>query len=411
MLFWLRKAREVIASMRQSVSSGRRWRTALILLAGIAAIAGSGGCRSKAGPAVFAPDVTVARPRVQNVTDYLTFTGNTAASDSVRLVARVEGYLDKIHFTDGARVKKGDRLFTIQQEPYRAQLEQAEAQLAAQKAALWHAKTELVRYSHLFTEDAATQTQVDHWQYERDSSAAGVRSAEAQVRISKLNLSYTDIRAPFDGQMGRHLVDTGNLVGAMGQLTPLAEIDKLSPLYIYFTIDERDLLRVAASRKDQPHRRLYKQSVPVYIGVMNEEGYPREGRLDFASLSVSPTTGTLQLRATLENRDMGLLPGLFVRIRVPEALRHNALLVPGDAVGFDQLGQYVLVVNAKNVVERRTVKTGVQVGDDLVIDQGLKAGDWVITEGRLQAIPGGEVTPHRTTLPPPSASKDAGAEG
>jgi RND family efflux transporter MFP subunit len=410
MLFWLRKAREVTAPMRHPDSRAGIWRTAVIVLTGITAIAGLGGCRSKTGPAVPAPDVTVAQPKVQNVTDYLTFTGNTAASDSVRLVARVEGYLEKIHFTDGTRVRKGTSLFTIQQEPYRAQLEQAEAQLAAQKAALWHAKTELVRYSHLFTEDAATQTQVDHWQYEKESSAAGVRSAEAQVRIAKLNLSYTDVRAPFDGRMGRHLVDIGNLVGAMGQQTPLAEIDQLDPLYIYFTIDERDLLRVAAVRKGQTHRTLPEQSVPVYIGVMNEEGYPREGKLDFVSLSVAPTTGTLQLRATLPNHDLNLLPGLFVRIRVPEASRRNALLIPGDAVGFDQLGQYVLVVNDKNVVERRIVKTGAQVGDDLVIEEGLKPGDWVITEGLLQAIPGGEVTPHRTTLPPRSVSRTAGVE-
>src|SRR5262249_12970622 len=155
---------------------------------------------------------------------YLQFTGNTAATDSVTLVARVEGYLEQISFTDGARVHKGDLLFTIQQDQYKAQLQQAQAQVAAQEAALWHAKTELGRYTELVKQDSAPQTQVDRWQYERDSAAAALLSARAQVELAQLNLSYTRITAPFDGRMGRHLVDPGNLVGAMGQQTNLAQI-------------------------------------------------------------------------------------------------------------------------------------------------------------------------------------------
>jgi RND family efflux transporter MFP subunit len=370
-------------------------------LSALVAVLAAAGCRGGAEQAPAPPDVTIAQPRRQNVTDYLTFTGNTVASDAVQLVARVEGYLEKVHFTDGAPVKKGALLFTIQREPYRAQLAQAQAQLAAKQAALSHALIEFDRFSHLLTEDAATETQVDMWRYQRDSSAAEVRSAKAQVRIANLNLSYTEVRAPFTGRMGRHLVDPGNLVGAMGEKTPLAEIDRIDPLYVYFTIDERDLLRISERRRGKGAEPIYAKSLPVQVGVMNQNGFPRHGNLDFASLSVAPTTGTLQLRATLPNRDLDMLPGLFVRIRVPEAERRNAMLVPGDAVGFDQSGEYVLVVNDKNVVERRRVKTGAQVGDDLVVTDGLRATDWVITEGRLQAIPGGRVTPHRATLPPP----------
>src|SRR5215467_5025011 len=207
-------------------------------------------CRDNASSsATVAPKVTVAHPIAQTVTDYLTFTGNTAATDSVTLVARVEGFLEKVNFTDGARVKRGDLLFTIQQDQYKAQLQQAEAQVASQKADLWHAETELARYTALVKEDAATQTEVDHWRYQKEAAQAGILSAQAQVELAKLNLSYTTVKAPFDGRMGRHLVNPGNVVGAMGQQTPLAQIDQVDPIYVYFTINERDLLRVIERAK------------------------------------------------------------------------------------------------------------------------------------------------------------------
>lgn len=392
-------------------SSRPRGTALAAMVLGVAAICVGDGCRSRQTVAAPQPEVTVARPGVQNVTDYITFTGNTAATDSVNLVARVEGYLEKLHFTDGARVNKGDVLFTIQQEPYQAQLVQAQAQLAAQRASLWHAQTEFKRYSGLLKEDAATQTEVDHWRYERETAEAGVLSAAAQISIAKLNLSYTIVKAPFDGRLGRHLVDPGNVVGAMGQPTVLAEIDRIDPLYLYFTIDERDLLRISQSRRVSANQPISQRSIPLSFGVMNEEGFPREGQLDFASLTVEPTTGTLQLRATVPNHDLGLLPGLFVRIRVPTAERHGALIVPGDAVSFDQQGEYVLVVNSHNVVERKSVKTGAQVGDGLVIEEGLKADDWVIVEGLLQAIPGREVNPRHKAGSATGPSNSAPAAG
>jgi RND family efflux transporter MFP subunit len=382
----------------------RSWVAIALVFAALCAVF---GCRSHPTGTVAIPDVTVAQPGVQNVTDYLTFTGNTASADSVQLVARVEGYLEKLHFTDGALVKKGDVLFTIQQQLYQAQLVQAQAQLAAQRAALWHAQTEFKRYGHLLTEDAATQTEVDHWRFEKETAEAGVKGAQAQVSIAELNLSYTLVKAPFDGRLGRHLVDPGNVVGATGQ-TILAEIDRIDPLYVYFTIDERDLLRVAARRRAATRERITQQPLPISYGLTNEEGYPRSGQLEFASLTVEPTTGTLQLRATIPNHDLSMLPGLFTRIRVPTVERRGALIVPGDAVSFDQQGEYVLIVNDKNIVERRSVKTGAQIGEGLVIEDGLKPEDWIIVEGRLEAIPGREVTPTRLQTP---AVKSAPANG
>lgn len=341
------------------------------------------------------PEVTVSRPTVQAVTDYLDFTGNTAATDSVSLVARVEGYLEAVHFVDGSRVKKGDLLFTIQQAQYKAQLQQAEAQVAAQKAALWHAKRELERYTNLLKQDAATQTDVDHWQYEKDSSQAALIGAQAQVELAKLNLDYTIIRAPFDGRIGRHLVNPGNLVGPTGQQSQLAQIDRIDPMYVYFTINERDLLRIVARNKNLTSKGLAERQIPVQFELSNEKDYPHSGLLDFASLAVSQTTGTLQLRGIFPNRDSTILPGLFARVRVPVALPRDALMVPGEAVSFDQQGEYLLVVNDKNIVERQGVTLGPQVGTMQAIEQGIKADDWVIVEGILQAIPGRVVSPQR----------------
>src|SRR5262247_1335931 len=356
------------------------------------------GCRDNpSSSTTVPPKVTVANPVAQTVTDYLTFTGNTVAIDSVTLVARVEGFLEKIHFADGARVKKGDLLFTIQQDQYKAQLQQAEAQVASQKAALWHADTELARYTALVKEDAATQTEIDHWRYQKEAAQAGILAAQAQVELAKLNLSYTLVKAPFDGRIGRHLVNPGNVVGAMGQQTSLAQIDQIDPIYVYFTINERDLLRVIERMKRTATTSLEERHIPVYFGLSNEEGYPHEGRLDFASISVAPTTGTLQLRGIFPNPNRMILPGLFVRVRVPALQQRDALLVPGDAVSFDQQGEFLLIVNNKNVVERRGVKTGPQVGELLVINEGLKADDLVIVEGGLQAIPGRTVNPQHAT--------------
>ena len=374
----------------------------------IVAIGMATGCKPATETAPPPPAVTVARPVTRSVADYLDFTGNTAAVNSVTVVARVEGYLDRVHFTDGARVKKNDLLFTIQQDQYKAQLKQAEAQVLSQKAALWHATTELARYTTLVQQEAATQTTVDKWRYEKEAAAAGLLGAQAQVELAKLNLGYTLVRAPFDGRAGRHLVDPGALVGAMGQQTSLVEVDQIDPLYVYFTIDERDLLRIMQRQRATAAEPLTSRTIPFYFGLLDEDGHPHEGRLDFASVSVAPTTGTLQIRGVYPNTELAVLPGLFVRVRVPALQKHDALLVPGDAISFDQQGEYVLVVDDKNVVERRAVKTGQQIGDALAVEDGLQASDRVIVEGILQAIPGREVRPVEAPAPP-SAAPDSPA--
>lgn len=362
--------------------------------AAIAAVLGVlAGCHSAPPPAAPPPAVTVAPPVRQSVTNYLEFTGNTAATESVMLVARVEGYLDVIHFTDGAQVKKGDLLFTIQQDQYKAQLQQAQAQVAAQKAALEHATTELGRYTALVKKDSAPQTQVDRWQFEKDSAAAALLAAQAQVELAQLNLGYTKVTAPFDGRIGRHLVDVGNVVGGVGQPGNLAQIDRTDPLYVYFTIDERDLLRIAAQRRAAQAAPVEQQQIAAAFGLLDEKGYPYTGKLDFASLDVAPTTGTLQVRGIFANPQSQILPGLFVRVRIASGSAEESLLIPGDAIGFDQQGEYVLLVNSDDVVERRPIKTGTQVGQQYVVTEGLAATDRIVVDGLARAIPGRKVAP------------------
>lgn len=358
------------------------------------------------------PKVTVAEPIRRTVTDYLEFTGNTQAIFTVQLRARVEGYLVGVHFQDGADVRKGDLLFTIQPQQYTAQLQQAQSEVLAQQAALDHAETEFKRYSRLFEQKAAPATDVDNWRFQRDTARAALAAAQAQVDLAQLNVSYTRVTAPFDGRMGRHLIDPGNLVGAGGQETVLAEINQIDPIYAYFTINERDLLNVRQAQQAAGGGDYRTRPVPAFAALANDLGFPHEGRLDFAGISVDPQTGTLLLRAIFANPQRGMLPGLFVRVRVPVARIPNALLVPEVAIGFDQVGRYVLIVKPDNVVERRSVQVGITDGEMQVIREGLDGDERVVVNGLLRAIPGRSVTPEQPTAAnPPAGGKPAAAGG
>ena len=355
------------------------------------------------------PKVTVSQPVTQPVTDYLEFTGNTQAINTVQLKARVEGYLEKVFFKDGDRVQKGQLLFLIQQNTYEAKLQQAEAEILSQKAKLFHAQTEYARFTKLVTQKAAAQTDVDNWLYQRDAAQAAVMSAEAQRDLARLNLSYTKVTSPFDGRIGRRLKDPGNLVGA-GEATLLADVDQIDPLYVYFTINERDLLDITKETKESVEK-VIRKDVPLYLRLTNEEDYPHQGYLDFASISLNATTGTLTLRGVFPNPQGMMLPGLFARVRAPVTHDKSALLVPTVAISYDQLGPYLLAVDDKNVVLRRGVKLGTEVKDLTVITEGVTGQEWVITNGLLMAIPGKQVTPVKASAPnsePPPAPAPGG---
>ena len=377
------------AAGRRAPWPRRRALAAMLSLAILMASAACGDKNTYAPPPP--PKVTVSQPVTQPVTDYLEFTGNTQAINTVQLKARVEGYLEQVYFKDGDRVKKGQLLFLIQQNTYEAKLKQAEAEILSQKAKLFHAQTEYVRFTKLVTQKAAAQTDVDNWLYQRDAAQAAVMSAEAQRDLARLNLSYTKVTSPFDGRIGRRLKDPGNLVGA-GEATLLADVDQIDPLYVYFTMNERDLLDVTKDTKESVDA-VIRKDIPLYLGLANEEDYPHKGYLDFASISLNATTGTLTLRGVFPNPQGMMLPGLFAKLRVPVTHEKSALLVPTVAIGYDQLGPYLLVVDDKNVVQRRGVKLGTEVKDLTVITEGLQQPEWVITNGLLMAIPGKQVTP------------------
>lgn len=343
------------------------------------------------------PRVTVSKPVRQEVTDYLELTGNTQAVNTVQLRARVQGYLEKVFFQDGQVVKKGQPLFQIERDPYVAKLKQAEGQILTQQARLEHAKTEFARFSSLVQQRAAAQTDVDQWRDERDSAEGALLQAQAARDLARLDLGYTLVTAPFDGRIDRRLKDPGNLVGA-GESTILAEISQLDPIYVYFTVNDLDLRRLIGETAGIP-RGTQRKKLPVLVGLATEEGYPHQGYLDFAAVSLTTTTGTLLVRGVLLNPDDRILPGLYARVRLPVAQISAALLVPQKAVAYDQIGSFVLVVNDKNVVERRNVKTGPVVNGSVVIEEGLKGTEQVVVEGLLSAVPGREVTPEPETAP------------
>jgi len=384
----------------------------LLVLSGLLAL--QAGCKEQPKPQPPPPPkVTVAQPVQQTVTDSLDLTGNTQAIYTVQLVARVVGYLEKVLFQDGQRVKKGQPLFVIQQNTYQDNLRQAEAAILQYRAQLQWTESQLDRYSNLIQHNAAARSDVENWKFQRDTAVANLRAAEAQRDLAKLNLGYTLVTAPFDGRMDRRLVDPGNLVGSGGS-TVLAQINQIDPIYVYFNISDLDLARLLKVTRGIPGSGDGRKW-PVHAGLPSEDGYPHQGYLDFAAINLTTTTGTLLMRGILPNADGRILPGLYTRVRVPLEQR-SALLVPEVAIGHDQQGSYVLVVNDKNVVERRNVTTGAAVESRRVIGTGLTGGEWVVVNGVLKAAPGRTVAPERDgapaseAKPAPAESKPAPAE-
>lgn len=336
------------------------------------------------------PNVSVQTPQSKEIVDYVTQTGTLVAYNSVDLVARVEGYLDSIEFTDGTFVKKGQELFVIQPDTYYQQLLAAQATVAAQKAANIYAKSEYERQKKMYSQNATSLNNVEKWLAKTQESDAEIEKAVANEKIAEINYSYTHVSAPFDGRIGRHLVDPGNLVGH-GTATEIANIEQIDPIYAYFNLNELDLIKLREAAKAMGFKPEDIDQISADIKLQNETVFKHMGKLNFVNTGLNASTGTLEFRALLENKDYALLPGLFVQVRIPVSKPVEQMTIPDSAVLYDQIGPYVLVADANSVVQLKRVKLGGIDQDMRAITQGLTASDRVIVEGLQFATPGNKV--------------------
>ena len=367
--------------------AGSVWAT--LLLPALFALAACGQDNRYAAPPP--QKVQVALPLEQSVSDYFESTGNMAAINTVDLVARVQGFVQAISYADGDYVKKGTSLFTIEPEPYKLKVEAAKAAVTSAQATLKQAEAEYARQADLVQRQVSAVATYDKALATRDSAQADLQSAQANARQAEINLGYTNVTAPFDGVVTARQVSIGQLVGA-NSATVLSTIVQLNPIWVNFTASERDVLQVRDFLARDGRTTADLMGTPVDLGLQTETGYKHTGKLDYIAPTVDPSTGTLAARAILDNADRLLLPGYFVRVRIasPPA---PALLVPDVAIGSDQGGRYLLVVNKDDVVEQRRVDPAQSIGELRVIKSGLTKDDRVVVGGIMRAIPGQKVAP------------------
>jgi RND family efflux transporter MFP subunit len=301
-------------------------------------------------------------------------------------------------------VKEGATLFTIEPETYKLKLDQAQAAQAGAEASLKQAEADYKRQVDLVARQAVSQATLDTSTSTRDNAQANLQQAQANTKIAQVNYGYTKVTAPFDGYVSAHLVSVGELVGASTPPTQLASIVALDPIYVNFNVNEQDVLRIRAEALRRGVTVAELRQLPVQVGLQTEQGYPHEGKLDYIAPTVNQSTGTLAVRGIVPNPNRTMLPGYFVRVRVPYDKSGDALLVPDTALGSDQGGRYVLVVTGDNTVEQRKVEIGpLETGGLRVIESGLKADDRVVTAGLLRAIPGQKVDPQLQKIEPVKA--------
>src|SRR6476660_897641 len=349
------------------------------------------------------PQVTVAQPIERPVNDTIEFVAMTEPTQAVELRSQVKGYLEKIVFQDGSNVKTGDLLFVIEQAPYKLALDAAKAALEKAVANQSLAESQYRRMEPLLKNGVVTQEELDVQAAQVATSKADVAAAHAAVAQAELNLSYTQIHSPIDGRIGQHMVDIGNLVQA--QQTLLANIQRIDPIYAVFDLSENDLLRFMKMLRDNQLPDPEKAPPKLHLGLPNELGFPHEGKLDYRDLKIDPSTGTARRRGIFPNPGWQLIPGMFVKVAASIGGPLPRLLVEERAIGTDQRGDYLLVVNDKNVVEYHTVRLGTHVGALRVIEDGITKNDWIVINGLQRARPGATVNPERAKMTAPATIK------
>jgi membrane fusion protein, multidrug efflux system len=329
--------------------------------------------------------VTTAHPLSQEIRSFATFDGIVDPYLTVNLDARVKGYLTKIGFADGAMVKKGDLLFVIEQDTYIQEVK-------AKQAIYTEAKSEYGRQKSLLKENATSQAAVD-------KALSSLQQAEANLALAKINYGYTEIRAPFDGMMGRHLLDVGAYLDATAKAVQLATIQQISPIYVYFSINERDFLKFEQG-KDQnaDTKKSEVNKLPIFVGLQNEVGYPHEGILDYAANLISTETGSLQLRAIFKNENYELIPGLYARVLAYYGAPRSALLIPITAVMSDQVGDYVFVLDSAKRAQRQDINLGQRFEKYIEVTKGLNENSPVVINGFINLSINQLATPKEITL-------------
>jgi len=375
-------------------------RTMMIILACVL------GCEPVAPPVVETPPppVSISQPLAREVIDNDEYEGRLAAAESVEVRARVRGHLVKVSFQDGQIVQKGDLLFEIDPRPYQATLNAAKAQLASADASLELATKEYRRALKLLQSAAASREEVDVWTGKQAVAKGERLKAQAAVEQAQLDLDFTKITAPITGRASRTLVTVGNLINAGAGETLLTTIVSVDPIYVYFDVPERALLRYKEiyrkdnkEASDQPSVKDLR--IPLYVGLEGEKGYPQKGVIDFGDNRVNPSTGTIQARGVLPNPRGVLNAGMRARVRVPIGDPHKSLMVTERAIGTDQGRKFVYIVNGEDLVERRDVQLG-RLNDGLqVLLEGVTPEDWVIVNGIQRVRDGAKVNPKRISMP------------
>ena len=346
------------------------------------------------------PQVTVSQPVARDVIEWDEYTGRLEAVESVEVRARVSGYLQSVHFTAGALVKKGALLFVIDPRPYQAELDRVKAALEQSLARFERTQKDFARAQQLVKSRAMSQEEVDTRSADQREAQEAVRAARAAVDAARLNVEFTQVKAPISGRISRYLVTEGNLInGGSADSTLLTTIVSLDPIYGYFEVDERSYLKYTHLWRNGTNSGSRNGKTPVYLGLANETGFPHQGHLDFIDNRLDPNTGTMTGRAIFPNSDLALVPGLFARTRLPGSGKYEALLLPDEAIGSDQTQRFAFIVNDQNTVEYRKLELGPIIDGLRVIRNGLQPEDWVIVNGVQRVRPGTKVDPQQQAAP------------
>lgn len=385
----------------------------LILIA-LFAYAAVAGCRGEAASESMPPppEVSVATVLVKEVRPWDEFTGHIEAVETVELRPRVSGYIDRVNYVEGGEVRKGDVLFVIDQRTYRAELARAEAELARATTQAALARSEVVRAKKLAEARAISTEELDQRNSVLAQAESNIRAAQSAVDVAKLDLEFTEVRAPISGRAGRALVTSGNLVSTQPNATLLTTIVSLDPVYVYFEGDERSYLRYNAMSRSGERASSRDVRNPVRVGLAGDAGYPHDGEMDFMDNQVNPDTGTIRARAVLPNPDRVFTPGLFARVQLAGSDTFRAMLIDDKAVLTDQDRKYVYIVGEDGSAQRRDVQLGRMIDGLRVVAAGLEPEDRVIVHG-VQKIfmPGMPVDAQVIAMgdPPPGIQTTASA--